>query len=157
MSTGVMQEIRDRLAGGQSSTEVIAQGFAPPTVYKVQRQLRRDQNGAMAPAAPAQPSPELAEARQRIQELEEEVASLEADVDSMEEEAKASAELQTHLEVLMPKLNGLLGEVTQLRAARDQAVERASALGANAQEAGRLRHRVTELESQLQGAASSHA
>ena len=38
---GMMQQIREHLAQGKSSTEIIALGYKPPTVYKVQRQMRR--------------------------------------------------------------------------------------------------------------------
>ena len=38
---GIMQEIREHLAEGKSSGEVIALGFKPSTVYTVQRQMRR--------------------------------------------------------------------------------------------------------------------
>ena len=36
-----MEEIRNLLSQGKSSSEVIALGYKPPTVYKVQRQLRK--------------------------------------------------------------------------------------------------------------------
>jgi hypothetical protein len=38
---GVMQQIRDHLAQGKSSQEVIALGYAPGSVYKIQRQMRK--------------------------------------------------------------------------------------------------------------------
>ena len=38
---GIMEQIREHLAQRKSSTQVIALGYAPATVYKVQRQLRR--------------------------------------------------------------------------------------------------------------------
>jgi hypothetical protein len=37
----IMEEIRNLLAQGKTSNEVIALGYKPPTVYKVQRQLRK--------------------------------------------------------------------------------------------------------------------
>lgn len=42
---GIMQEIREHLARGKSSAEVIALGHKPPTVYKVQRQMRKKPPG----------------------------------------------------------------------------------------------------------------
>ena len=40
-SKGVMQQIREHLTEGRSSTDVTALGYAPSTVFKVQRQIRR--------------------------------------------------------------------------------------------------------------------
>jgi hypothetical protein len=39
-SNGIMEEIRNLLSQGTSSTEAIALGYKPSTVYKAQRQLR---------------------------------------------------------------------------------------------------------------------
>jgi hypothetical protein len=41
---GVMQQIREHLEQGKSSQEVIALGYAPGSVYKVQRQIRRKES-----------------------------------------------------------------------------------------------------------------
>jgi hypothetical protein len=38
---GVMQQIREHLAQGKSSQQVIALGYSPGSVYKVQRQMRK--------------------------------------------------------------------------------------------------------------------
>ena len=38
---GIMQNIRDLFSQGFSTSEVIAQGYAPSTVYRVQRDTRR--------------------------------------------------------------------------------------------------------------------
>ena len=40
-SNGVMEEIRRLLNQGSSSSETIALGYKPSTVYKAQRQLRK--------------------------------------------------------------------------------------------------------------------
>lgn len=40
-STGIMQKIKILLEEGNHSGELIKMGFAPGTVYKVQRQFRR--------------------------------------------------------------------------------------------------------------------
>jgi hypothetical protein len=40
-SNSIMQDIRNLLSQGRSSREVIQLGYAPGTVYKVQRRLRR--------------------------------------------------------------------------------------------------------------------
>jgi hypothetical protein len=49
---GIMQQIRRLLSEGKTSGDVIQLGYAPGTVYKVQRQTRRR-------AAPAEDSPPL--------------------------------------------------------------------------------------------------
>ena len=42
MSTiGIMEDIRNLLKEGRPSAEVIAMGYAPSSVYKAQRQLRK--------------------------------------------------------------------------------------------------------------------
>ena len=38
---GIMQNIRDSLSQGFNAAEIIAQGYAPSTVYRVQRDIRR--------------------------------------------------------------------------------------------------------------------
>lgn len=52
---GVLQQIRELLAQGHSSREVINHGYAPGSVYAVQRQLRRRQGRAVATPAMALP------------------------------------------------------------------------------------------------------
>ena len=81
--TGIMAEIRDLLSQGKTSSEVIALGYKPPTVYKVQRQLNKrgpDNIKALnlgndpAPlAAPAHLQAENAELQQRIAMLKAEL------------------------------------------------------------------------------------
>ncbi len=40
-TNGIMEEIRGLLNEGRPSAEVIAMGYAPSSVYKAQRQLRK--------------------------------------------------------------------------------------------------------------------
>jgi hypothetical protein len=40
-STGIMQQVRELLCQGRSSGEIIKRGYAPGTVYRVQREMRR--------------------------------------------------------------------------------------------------------------------
>ncbi len=77
MSTnGVMEEIRGLLAQGKSSGEVIALGHARSSVYKIQRQMRKQGNGAaLAPGVESTPAqPGTSELQQRIAILEAELA-----------------------------------------------------------------------------------
>lgn len=48
-SNSIMEDIRNLLSQGKSSTEVISLGYKPPTVYKVQRRLRQQQPNGKAP------------------------------------------------------------------------------------------------------------
>ena len=50
-NTGVMQEIEELLAQGNTSRQVIDLGYAPGTVYGVQRRVRRQSSlGHRGPA-----------------------------------------------------------------------------------------------------------
>ncbi len=168
MPTGIMQEIRDRLTSGESSSEVIAQGFAPPTVYtvyKVQRRLRQqDQDRAGLSVALAQPASAVSEAAARVKELEEQVSVLESEVDSMSDDAAELAKAQGELVKAETKLKGLEAEwdevcrrVIALESGVHEAVQTANALVPEAQEAGRLRQTVMELEGNLRRATDGHA
>ncbi len=64
----VMQEIRDLLSQGKPSSEVIALGYKPPTVYKVQRQLRKKgQDSNKEPAPQNRPAPVSRQGRKVMQ------------------------------------------------------------------------------------------
>ncbi len=52
-ATGVMEEIRGLLSQGKSSGQIIALGHKPPTVYKVQRQMRKQGTATTPSAAPS--------------------------------------------------------------------------------------------------------
>src|ERR671914_419566 len=79
----IMEEIRNLLSQGKSSSEVIALGYKPPTVYKVQRQLRKNgkdnikslnlRNNPIPAAGPSQLHAENADLQQRIATLEAEL------------------------------------------------------------------------------------
>jgi DNA repair exonuclease SbcCD ATPase subunit len=52
LGNGIMEEIRNLLSQGKSSSEVIALGYKPPTVYKVRRQLRKKHQDSREVSAP---------------------------------------------------------------------------------------------------------
>jgi len=54
-SVGIMKQVRGLLAQGLRSSEIIAQGYAPSTVYGVQRKLRKQQ-GLLGNAFPPGPN-----------------------------------------------------------------------------------------------------
>jgi hypothetical protein len=77
---GVMQQIREHLVQGKSSQEVIALGYAPGSVYKIQRQLRcssgeKDQ-ASVRPTPEAPASTLEIDATVRMEQLETENAQL---------------------------------------------------------------------------------
>ena len=72
---GVMSSIRELLADGMSSRQIIDLGFAPRTVYKVQRDFRRKKAAASAA------DPNIATAlQQRFEVLTERLEALESKV-----------------------------------------------------------------------------
>jgi DNA repair exonuclease SbcCD ATPase subunit len=80
-TTGIMEEIRDLLSKGKSTAEVIALGQKPPTVYKVQRQLRKQGNDTQSgPEAPLSHEPSQAEPQDEVAELRQHIATLEAEL-----------------------------------------------------------------------------
>ena len=44
---GILRRIRELLIGGATTTHVIGKGYAPGSVYKANRQLRRIQEGSI--------------------------------------------------------------------------------------------------------------
>jgi hypothetical protein len=87
-TTGIMEEIWELLSQGKTSSEIIALGHKPPTVYKVQRQIRERSLGIASElipgpdraneATPAESQREAAELHQRIATLEAEIAKTQA-------------------------------------------------------------------------------
>jgi exonuclease VII large subunit len=73
---GIMQAVRELLAQGMSSREVIEKGYAPGTVYKVQRQLRRGSCEALPPEPAAHEEPEQGFMNE-VRRLQEENSRLE--------------------------------------------------------------------------------
>ena len=59
MESSITQQVRKQLLEGKSSAEVIGLGFKPSTVYKVQHQWRREEDG-----------PEVGSPRREAEELQ---------------------------------------------------------------------------------------
>jgi DNA repair exonuclease SbcCD ATPase subunit len=112
--TGIMAEIRNLLSQGKSSSEVIALGYKPPTVYKVQRQLNKSGkdnikalnlgNDPAPLAAPAHLQAENAELQQRIAMLKAELTE--------------AASLRSELDQALSRIEELEAEVHQVKALR---------------------------------------
>lgn len=145
---GVMQEIRDMLAQGKSAAEVIALGYKPPTVYKVQRCLNRKgqsdaialrQTGAPAPASSVDPQV-LAALQAKNAELEQWRNRLLDDLAEADQDRFELYEAEERSEAEKKSLE-----------------DRVKTLETEAAAAGQLRQRVRELEGQLQHASHAQA
>jgi DNA repair exonuclease SbcCD ATPase subunit len=114
--TGIMAEIRDLLSQGKSSSEVIALGYKPSTVYKVQRQLRKSgkdnikalhlKNSLIPVAGPPQLHAENADLQQRIATLEAELAE--------------AASLRSELDLARSHIDELEAEAHRVQGLQDQ-------------------------------------
>jgi myosin heavy subunit len=91
---GVMEEIRSLLSEGRSSTETIALGYKPSTVYKAQRQLGKSASVSGPPVTTqvlvtnmaSEDSTRLREENQALQEQVSSLAEVTAEKDSFREE-----------------------------------------------------------------------
>jgi hypothetical protein len=114
---GVLQQIREYLAQGKSSQEVIALGYAPGSVYKIQRQLRRRSEGKEEPAARSTAEAQVPvvnnEVLIRMERLETENAELRTQMAELLQEVKRVASLHSQLDQLQRRLEKLGTEATQ--------------------------------------------
>ena len=120
-STGIMQRIKDLLKQGTQSGDIIQMGFAPGTVYKVQRQFRRQAHMAQTKVIEAQATPSLKTSSQ----AKADVAAL---VDQLQQYQKENESLHSDVEHLRAvekeaNLNGsqfatLAGELQAIKAER---------------------------------------
>jgi hypothetical protein len=112
---GVMQQIREQLIEGKSSQEVIALGYAPGSVYKVQRQLRRNGSAGdnlSAPIGVEAPTSALdSEVLARIAELKLENAELSAQVTELLEERQSRSSLDFKIDQLEQRVERLVFKV----------------------------------------------
>jgi septal ring factor EnvC (AmiA/AmiB activator) len=130
---GVMQEIREHLTQGKSSHEVIALGYAPGSVYKVQRQLRRHGSAANNLSAPVRleepasaPHPDILA---RLEKLEAANDELSAQVTELLAEKQTDSILESQIDQLGQRVERLVSEVA--------AVNKEASLKANEQQ-GRI-------------------
>ena len=128
---GIMAQIRQLLAEGKSSSEIIALGYKPYTVYKVQRGLNRKRQGNGTPQA----------------QMMDRVSGVVSSTDPQSELEAENVQLRW--------------QVKDLNDARDEAyfshLELSKARGRihelEAEAAAELRQRVRDLEGQLEHAA----
>src|SRR5918996_4978920 len=114
---GSMHQIREHLEQGKSSQEVIALGYAPGSVYKIQRQLRRRREGKEEPAARSTAEAQVPvvnnEVLIRMERLETENAELRTQMAALLQEVKRVASLHSQLDQLQRRLEKLGTEATQ--------------------------------------------
>ena len=141
-TNGIMEDIRSLLNEGKSSAEVIALGYAPSSVYKAQRQLRKSTDRSDQPVTQVlvtnMASESWLELREENTKLRQQVSQLEeltAERDALREELELS---QSRIEDLEAKA----GQVQQLR-------DRLAAIEPEAREAGELRQKVKGLDHQV--------
>lgn len=153
---GTMQEIRNLLADGTTVAEVIAEGYAPSSVYKAAGQVNRNGRGqrrvvvrlTMAQSRAHRPAGQShgGSRTEDPEELPTELALLRA-------EAEQARALRVELRESKDRAQRLEEDAAQIPPLQAKVV----ALEAQAHETARLRERVEELENQLQNAASRQA
>ena len=139
---GILRRIRELLNEGRTTTEVIARGFAPGSVYKARRQLLRQvstpvSDHPMAPVPRSNPIAWTAGQQEllpmptaQVMSLREEIAGLEEDRTELrhehdfierllgterEDHERELSTLQGELEQKRTKVNALEAELTRLR------------------------------------------
>jgi predicted RNase H-like nuclease (RuvC/YqgF family) len=135
---GVLQQIREHLVQGKSSQEVIALGYAPGSVYKIQRHLRRSSGEKEQASVRTTPEASVsvldAEAMARMEQLETENAQLRTLMAELRQEIERATSLQYQLQ---QRFEGL---ITKARQPQEQ-------ISRHVQE---QQHRIEALEQQVQ-------
>jgi hypothetical protein len=135
---GVLQQIREHLVQGKSSQEVIALGYAPGSVYKIQRQLRRSSGEKEQASVRTTPEASVsvldAEAMARMEQLETENAQLRTLMAELRQEIERATSLQYQLQ---QRFEGL---ITKARQPQEE-------ISRHVQE---QQHRIEALEQQVQ-------
>jgi DNA repair exonuclease SbcCD ATPase subunit len=145
-SNNIMQDIRNLLSEGKSSGEVIALGYKPPTVYKVQRQLRQKQQpNGRAPLQLMDQDQSITD-REGPDELSAEDAEFFRCFFEPTDEATQSGDLRAQLDQARDRIEELEAEAGKVQVLQ----ERVNTLRAEAAAGVALRRRVQELERDLE-------
>jgi hypothetical protein len=138
---GIMQEIREHLAQGKSSQEVIALGYAAGSVYKIQQQLRRS-SGEKGNAS-VRPTPQA-----QVSVVDNKVLA------QMEHLQTENAELRSQMAELLQEVEGVTSFHSQLDQIQQQFEDLDTKVGQSQQGAFRqaqgLLHRIEILDRQVQ-------
>jgi vacuolar-type H+-ATPase subunit I/STV1 len=112
---GIMHRIREHLEQGKSSQEVIALGYAPGSVYKSQRELRRRREGKGEPAARSTAEVQVPvvtnEVLIRMEQLETENAELRTQMAELRQEVERVTSPHSQLDQLQWQNEGLSTKV----------------------------------------------
>ncbi len=140
MSTnGTMEDIRTLLKEGKPSAEVIGLGYAPSSVYKAQRQLRKVSDPTDQPVTQALVTNMALEG---WSELREENAKLRQQVSLLEGITPEREALREELELALSRIEELEAKASQAQRLGD----RLAAIEPEARSAGELRQKFKELD-----------
>jgi DNA repair exonuclease SbcCD ATPase subunit len=145
-----LEEVRNLQSQGTSSTEVIALGYKPSTVYKAQRQLRQ------APLKTNQPLAQVLVTNlgsEAWSDLRAENAHLRQQLEGLKAQVATADSLERDLERALARLEELEDQATQAQVLR----ERLAAIESEAQAAGELRQKLQQLQSHFSQATASLA
>ncbi len=116
-TSGIMEDIRNLLNEGRSSAEVIALGYAPSSVYKAQRQLRKATDRADQPVTQVLVTNMAPE---RWLELREENTKLRLQVSQLEEVTGERDDLRKEMALAQGRIEDLKAEARQAQQLRDR-------------------------------------
>jgi hypothetical protein len=143
----IMGQIRNLLSQGRSSGEVIALGYKPGTVYKVQRQLRLGWADGQEPA-PAMDGAKPGSDGEGPEESADDVEEAWRDFFEAMEEPDTSEAMRAELDQGRSRIEELEKEAAQVEALQ----ERVHTLEAEAEAGAALYERIRDLERQLNSA-----
>lgn len=143
----IMQQVRGLLSQGKSSREVIQLGYAPGTVYRVQRQLRLKQTNREEPAPVVDQDQSISDWEEPEELSAEDAEFFRCLFGPVDEPAQATG-LRTELDQARGHIEELKKEAGQVKALQ----ERVYILEAEAEAALALRQHIRELEHQLKNA-----
>ena len=130
-NTGVMQEIEELLSQGNTSRQVIDLGYAPGTVYGVQRRVRRQSSEQenseayhQATEQSADIAPLIEDIVERVDRLEERMETVTLSNDDLYDPITDHVnQLNQQVDFLAAKLNELLNRCDQLEAQSSEWIE----------------------------------
>ena len=141
-ANGIMEDIRSLLKEGRSSAEVITVGYAPSSVYKAQRQLRKATGRTDQPVTQVLVA-NIASAD--LSELREENTKLRQQLSLLEEMTAERDTLREELELAQSRVEDLKEEARQAQQLRD----RLAVIEPESRAAGKLRREVKVLDLQV--------
>ncbi len=147
---GIMEDIRSLLKEGRSSAEVIASGYAPSSVYKAQRQLRKVTDRTDQPMTQVLVTNMAWEG---WSELREENSKLRQQVSLLEELTGERDTLREELELARSQIEELEAKASQAQQLRI----RLAAIEPEARTAVELRQQVKELDGQIRNTKAAMA